>query len=153
MSLWLNATPQILGEGCTLLASIDWLNISCAGKKPDNPLPANQRKRIPEGFFWQVTTAPGREHFVVIASPEPLHAFDDAFAHLEAPRVGEPVVLAHDTAQRFRGVAGLVPSTPSTNDTRLSSLFTTPLLGRETVEGLWARQLTLQNPPLGSSRR
>ena len=122
------------------------------GQTPANPLPANQPVRVPRALYWQVTSLGGREHFVVFASREPVDAFEQAFAGLASPRLGESALAARlstSTAERLRGVGGLVPSAPTGNGgVRFASLFTTPLAGHsEIANGLWIRQLTLQNPP------
>jgi hypothetical protein len=119
------------------------------GSEPANPLPANARITLPGAYRWQVTSAGGREHFIVFASPQPVGAFDQSFARLAAPRVGEPirnVPLPAGTTERLRGVGGLVPADARRNESRLTALFTVPLRGRETADGLWVRQLTLENP-------
>lgn len=122
------------------------------GQRIQNPIPANQAVRLPSDLFWQVTSPGGREHFVVFASPDRVGAFEEAFASLStpiagrAPRDAEP--LPPSTAERLRGVGGLVPAAPTTKGSaRFSSLFTTPLSGtRETARGLWVRRLTVSNP-------
>ena len=122
------------------------------GARVQNPLPANQRIRVPGDMFWQVTSAGGREHFVVFASPDRVAAFEEAFAKLATPGAGraprDAAPLPSATAERLRGVGGLVPAIPPGKaGARFSSLFTTPLSGtRETANGLWVRQLTVENP-------
>jgi serine/threonine protein kinase len=122
------------------------------GQRVQNPLPANQRVRVPGDLYWQVTSAGGREHFVVFASPDRVAAFEEAFASLATPGAGraprDAAPLPAATAERLRGVGGLVSAAPpGTAGPRFSSLFTTPLSGaRETAHGLWVRRLTVQNP-------
>ena len=64
------------------------------GQPRQNPLPAGAQTRVPENFDWQVTTAGGREHFVVFVSPQRVEAFEDAFASLPSPKIGERVTSA-----------------------------------------------------------
>jgi serine/threonine protein kinase len=121
------------------------------GQNPNNPLSANETIRLPGTLSWQVTTSGGREHFVVFVSPERVDAFEREFAGLATPRIGQPaggVPLSATTAERLRGVGGLVPLSNGTSaSARFASLFTTPLgARRETASGLWIRQLTLDNP-------
>jgi serine/threonine-protein kinase len=122
------------------------------GSRVQNPLPANQRVRVPGDMYWQVTSAGGREHFVVFASPDRVAAFEEAFAKLATPSAGrtpsDAAPLPAATAERLRGIGGLVPARRADNAAaRFSSLFTTPLPGaRETAQGLWVRQLTVANP-------
>jgi eukaryotic-like serine/threonine-protein kinase len=67
-------------------------------RRPANPLPANTAIRLPADFFWQVTRPGGREHFVVFASPERVEAFEEAFAALPQPRIGEPPLRSRSCA-------------------------------------------------------
>jgi hypothetical protein len=116
----------------------------------------------------------GKEHFLVFASRERLSAFEEVFRLLPPAREGGPVRLPRDTLEQFRGVGGPPPSTPEKLrgvgglaknavgglakteagqpplTARLYTLFTQPLSGRETVDGLWVRQLTLDN--VGATR-
>jgi serine/threonine-protein kinase len=128
------------------------------GQKLTNPLPPNVAHRIPgrpvdggDEVYWQVTTAGGREHFFVFASPEPQTLFEQMLAVLPSPSADAPVESVPLSAEQLgtlRGVGGLVrpertPTTPS-----LSFPFAKPLAdGPETVQGLWARQITFENPP------
>jgi hypothetical protein len=123
------------------------------GQTLTNPLPANQEVRVPASYNWQVSSAGGKEHFLVFASKERLSAFEDAFRLLPTPRVGgsgQSQRLPPSTIENFRGlrsVGGLTPTEPDrpTPGARFRTLFTQPLSGREVVEGLWVRQLTLDN--------
>ena len=57
--------------------------------------------------------------------------------------------LPAGTAERLRGVGGLVAAPRAADAPRFSSLFTIPLPGtRETAQGLWVRRLTVENPSL-----
>jgi hypothetical protein len=121
------------------------------GQRPANPLPPNQPIHLPAAMYWQVTSPGGHEHFLVFASPERVEAFEQAFAGLPAPRLGAPTTSARlpaSTAERLRSVGGLVPAAQGTaTGVRFASLFTTPLTGdHETANGLWVRQLTVDNP-------
>ncbi|MGH9384779.1 MAG: serine/threonine-protein kinase [Vicinamibacterales bacterium] len=122
------------------------------GSRVQNPLPANQRVRVPGDLYWQVTSAGGREHFVVFASPDRVPAFEEAFAALATPSAGraprDAAPLPSATAERLRGVGGLVSTVPPGQaGARFSSLFTTPMSGRrEAANGLWVRRLTVENP-------
>jgi hypothetical protein len=121
------------------------------GQALRNPLPPRAQVRVPEGVDWQVTSAGGREHFVVFVSTQSVDAFEQAFAKLPSPRVGEPLTsaaLPEGALERLRGVGGLIPARDVPSDVpRFSTLFSTPLTGqRETARGLWIRSLTLDNP-------
>jgi eukaryotic-like serine/threonine-protein kinase len=126
------------------------------GQKVTNPLPAVQPNRLPgerdgQQVYWQVTSAGGREHFLIFASPEPVIAFEKMFATLPRPELNAPVVsakLSRDAVGLLRGVGGLAPaSARPTDGLRLTDQFTTPLgESEETARGIWVRQITLANP-------
>jgi hypothetical protein len=123
------------------------------GQALSNPLPAGRRHEIPglvdgERVTWSVTSAGGREHFLIFASPGPSPVFDRIFATLPRPTVDRPASpVSRDLAGALRGVGGLAkaPALPST--TGLTAEFGVPLPnGAETARGVWVRQLTLENP-------
>jgi hypothetical protein len=120
------------------------------GGMPSNPLAAGPQ-RLPGSVDWEVTSAGGREHFLVVASPEPLLALEGVLARLPAPTVGGPSVVAaplsRDVVGQLRGVGGLAPRPPGTalaSELAGSTLALTP--DTESVKGPWMRQLTLTNP-------
>ena len=60
------------------------------GQSVTNPLPAGQMHRLPgaqagERLSWQVTSAGGREHFIIFANTTPLSSFEQLFAGLPRP--------------------------------------------------------------------
>ena len=121
------------------------------GERQTNPLQASQEVTLPGNTRWRVTSAGEREHFLVFASPDRLESFEQAFARLPSPQENVPVVAAHlpaTTIEGLRSVGGLTPDVSRRNPgTGLSRLFTTPLTNaRESVRGLWVRQITLDNP-------
>ena len=126
------------------------------GQGVSNPLAGALRHRLPgEGtgqrLSWQVTSAGGREHFLVFASPERSPTFDQMFASLPAPAVDTPVQSARLSPEALgvlRGVGGLAPTPAQPGaQLRLARDFATPLAdGQETVRGTWIRQVTLENP-------
>jgi hypothetical protein len=125
------------------------------GREPSNPLPAG-RHRLPgapddEKLYWQVTTAGGREHFVVIASPTRSPMFERMFAGLRSPALNERVSypkLSTDALGVLRSVGGLAVA-PAKEREQLHSTpgFAIPLSDKEeTAQGLWIRQATFDNP-------
>jgi hypothetical protein len=126
------------------------------GQTPTNPLSAGVEHRVPgdvgrDQINWQVTTAGGREHFLIFVSPEELTAFTRMFAALPKPVLGRPIQsapLPPETVGSLRSVGGLVPSTHAqVSGTRLTSQFPTPLgEAEETARGIWVRQFTIDNP-------
>jgi serine/threonine-protein kinase len=124
------------------------------GPRLGSPLPADQEVRLPSGYNWEVSSAGGREHFLVFASREPLTAFAGVFDAMQSPREGAterssriPKSVVKEL--QLRAVGGLQPRIPepatSTREVTLSNLFKLPLAGKEKVEGMWVRQLTLNN--------
>jgi eukaryotic-like serine/threonine-protein kinase len=127
-----------------------------AGQTLGNPLVPGTTHRIPgaegnEEINWQVTSAGGREHFLIFASPEQLPAFDKMFAVLPKPERGRQVQnarLSQEMVRRLRSVGGLTSSAvEQTAAGRLTVQFPTPLGdSEETARGLWVRQFTVENP-------
>ena len=125
------------------------------GREPANPLPAG-RHRLPgliddEKLYWQVTTAGGREHFVVIASPTRSATFERMFAALPSPALNEPVSypkLSTDALGTLRSVGGLaVAPVKERQQLRTTPEFAIPLSDEEeTAQGVWIRQATFDNP-------
>jgi eukaryotic-like serine/threonine-protein kinase len=119
-----------------------------------NPIPGGRPVRLPAGgdspLYWSVTSAGGREHFLIFATPEPLPGFDRMFASLPHPQLNAPVLASPLTTEAvgglLRGVGGLSKA-PHQTGTKLAEQFTTPLpQSVETANGLWVRQITVENP-------
>ena len=119
-----------------------------------NPIAAGRPVRLPAGsgqvpLYWKVTSAGGREHFLIFATPEPLPAFDRMFASLPHPQLNAPILaspLPADAVGVLRGVGGLT-SSPRASAGKLAEQFRTPLpQTAESANGLWVRQITLENP-------
>jgi eukaryotic-like serine/threonine-protein kinase len=121
------------------------------GQPVGNPLPASETHRLPSTVDWEVSSVGGREHFLLIASPEPLATFEKIFAALPRPQVGQSpqsaAALTREVVGQLRGIGGLAPRSNATTPagdvlqtaTRLSS-------GPELVSGPWIRQITFENP-------
>jgi len=126
------------------------------GQQLANPLPPGSRHDIPgvvngERINWQVSSAGGREHFLVFVSPEPPSpAFERMFQSLPRPTAGgapNPQPLPGELAAALRGVGGLKKAPARPAGERISNDFTVPLPDTpETARGVWVRQLTLENP-------
>ncbi len=126
------------------------------GQDVANPLTADARHEIPgqvhgERTFWTVSTAGGREHFLIFASPQPLMpTLERALASLPRPTVDAPIAaqrLPSDLVGMLRGVGGLSKAPARSTDAGLNQSYSVPL--PETAEitrGVWVRQLTLDNP-------
>jgi Domain of unknown function (DUF4384) len=127
------------------------------GQQLTNPLPPGRLHEIPgvvngERLHWQVSSAGGREHFLVFVTPqEPNGAFERMFSALPRPEVGAMVMgqpLNNDLISALRGVGGLA-KTPAKPDVAapLSREYAVPLPAvAEMARGVWVRQFTLENP-------
>lgn len=128
------------------------------GFAASNPLPADAAVDLPgrtDGgdMTWTVTSAGGRETFLIVASPEPVAELEGSVAGLGKPVAGRPVEYAAAPAAaiaRLRGVGGLAPASPSSG-TGLEAgsplARFRALAGRETgVTGVWVREIVLTNP-------
>ena len=126
------------------------------GLESANPLTPGTRHEIPGAangtrLFWEVSSAGGREHFLIFASPQPLSpAFQRVFDGLPRARAGAPVLaepMSGEMASVLRGVGGLVKGPTVSAGPGLRAEFGSPLpTGEETARGVWVRQLTLDNP-------
>ena len=101
--------------------------------------------------YWRVSSAGGREHFLIFASPQPLSpAFQRVFDALPRPSADAPVLaqpLSTDLVGVLRGVGGLAKAPAPAAGPGLRAEFGSPLpSGEETARGVWVRQLTLDNP-------
>src|SRR6185503_603724 len=126
------------------------------GREPANPLSAGPH-RLPglldgDKLYWQVTTAGGREHVVVIVSPTRSAMFERMFASLPSPVLNRPVEypkLSSAALSALRSVGGLAvtPQQPDNPQLRATPGFAIPLTGKEeTTQGVWIRQATFENP-------
>lgn len=80
----------------------------------NNPLPSGDR-RLPgtlrgRSFGWQVTSAGGEEHVMVLRSPEPIDELETTLALLPGASTEATVSLGSRVRQTLRGMAGLAPS-------------------------------------------
>lgn len=120
-----------------------------------NPLPANRKHVLPgsidgEPRDWQVTTPGGREHLLVLASPERLIEFEAELNALPRPREGQMAMEIPQSAKvRLRGIGGLVDAPDRAADGTAGRLFemAESLAGEtEVVQGAWVRRIELENP-------
>lgn len=124
----------------------------------DNPLPADTTLVLPGTVggrenAWTVTSQGGREHFLVVASPEPVAELEAELRTLPAPRPGRPIQYASvgaESLERLRGAGGLTELAPDV--ARVAPRSATferfrALAGREDdVRGVWVRHIVLENP-------
>lgn len=127
-----------------------------ASRGTRNPIAAGTPQRLPgsqgaEALTWQVTSAGGRETFLVLASRSPLAPVADVAATI--PEAGTDAAVAYRTLPatalaRLRGVGGVVAAPPLRAATRTGIL---PALARDLAvspEGraIWMRLVVLENP-------
>ena len=123
-----------------------------------NPLPADSSLVLPGRIggrenAWTVTSRGGREHFLIVVSPEPVAELERDLASLPAPEPGRSIEYAAVGAasmERLRGAGGLSevssPVSPTPAARSVIDRFRA-LAGREDdVHGLWVRQIVLENP-------
>ena len=125
-----------------------------------NPLPAETTVLLPgvdaerRQNYWSVTSAGGREHLMVLASPERLVEFEAEMMKLRRPEPGvNAMAIPDETMTRLRGtrgLGGLVQATrPAPAPEKASHLFemAEKLAGaKEQVTGPWLRRVDLENP-------
>lgn len=122
-----------------------------------NPLPKDAMVMLPGTrgggeVAWTVTSRGGREHLLVVASPEPVADLEAELSSLPAPIPGHPISYARvapETMGRLRGMGGVsdvsarsARSGPADVFERIRSLAG----GEQGVHGTWVRQITLENP-------
>jgi len=119
----------------------------------EHHLPGTRRGRV---AYWEITTAGGREHLLLVASRERLVTFENAALGLARPTrdavsATAPAPIDAQAMIELRGMGGFVEENGSAPARALSkSLFemAEPLRNeRESVRGVWIRKLTLENPP------
>jgi hypothetical protein len=122
-----------------------------------NPLSAGALHELPgrerDGTrtrSWQVTSAGGREHLLLLASPTRLVEFEAEMSALARPLPGQAALHLSPTARmRLRGIGGLGDAPPpaaSRSADRIFDLARELASQKETVTGVWLRQIVLENP-------
>ena len=120
------------------------------------PISHAQMVRLPgtkdgQQLFWKVTSVGGQEHFFLYVTPQRLVEFEQLLASLPRAELGRTVdslPLSTSAIGVLRGVGGLsaVSSAAPSTGNELAEL---PLLSdqNESAVGVWARQVSFQNPP------
>ncbi len=119
-----------------------------------NPLPPGRAQRLPgprggRDLFWQVTSAGGVEHFVIVASPTRLPLLEAEIRSLPPPELGALAApLPAAAAQRLRGIGGLAasPRRPTASSGRIAEVLEHLEARTERVRGPWVRRFDLRNP-------
>jgi serine/threonine-protein kinase len=131
-----------------------WLLFPLPGLELRNPLEPGELHRLPgkragKPFEWTVTSVGGREHLLVVASPNRLTEFEADM--LALPKAGsEGYAQLSDRARRhLRGIGGLEEGSGKGGAAASDRLFDMAArLGSrsEQVKGVWVRQVDLENP-------
>jgi Protein kinase domain/Domain of unknown function (DUF4384) len=121
-----------------------------------NPLSADSTNILPGPVDgrengWIVTSRGGREHFLVVASPEPVAALEAELGRVPDAEPGRRVrddPAPASSPDPLRGVGGIAPLGADPGPRRAGTLERfARLAGRETgVRGTWVREVTLVNP-------
>ncbi len=122
-----------------------------------NPIAAGATVRMPgtragKESGWVVTSRGGHEHFLVVASPQPVPELEAELATLPAVSPDRPISYARVGAaplDKLRGVGGVadlpVSAGSASRGTEVFGKFRA-LAGQEQgVRGVWVRQVTLRN--------
>ncbi|NNE07476.1 MAG: protein kinase [Gemmatimonadetes bacterium] len=135
-----------------------------------NPIRAGESHRLPgnrseRAVNWQVTSAGGREHFILITSPRPVSDVEAAIADLPASEFGREVEFAplpREAGRRLRGIGGAVEAHPGTavpvrdgKDGSAGEAGSGPVAGlvdrlslrAEGIRGVWYREIVLESAP------
>jgi eukaryotic-like serine/threonine-protein kinase len=120
--------------------------------EPRNPLGPGRHvlpgTRDGTPLSWTVDTPGGREHLLVLASPERLAEYEAEMRALARP--GEVAVALPEAARlRLRGIGGLGTSPESAPSRSAGTLFEMAqrlAANSEVVSGVWLRRIELANP-------
>lgn len=123
-----------------------------------NPLPADAYHRLPgsiggEKQDWEVSSAGGREQFLLVTSPERLSEFEADIKDLARPQLGEVGGYAMITGdvltrgvQKFMQVPANVETSASNAAELIFERADVLLAEGDGIRGAWIRKLELQNP-------
>lgn len=121
-----------------------------------NPMPAGRTHVLPgtlggRSRSWVVNTAGGREHLLLLASPDRLVEFEAGLSRLPRPEPGGLVMEIPDSVKiRLRGIGALgdadARSGPSSSAERLFALAERLAGTSENAVGAWLRRIDLDNP-------
>jgi serine/threonine protein kinase len=123
------------------------------GLDQENPLPANATHLLPgkregKNLSWAVDSPGGREHLMVLASPERLVEFENEMKGLARP--GEIAVALPERAMiSLRGIGSLSESPIANQQRSAGRLFEMAhemAATSEVVHGVWMRRIDLENP-------
>jgi hypothetical protein len=156
LGLWIEASTAVHAYVVTVDDRGEkYLLFPIPGGKLENPLAPGRRHQLPgaignEQHLWQVSSAGGREHFLLVASPTALTEFEPMLRALPSPEPGREISYGRvpdDVIGQLRGIGKLVTA-PKTAESASPWFAAFDELPREAeqVQGAWIRQLTLVNP-------
>lgn len=130
-----------------------------AGLDLRNPLPPGVRHRLPgragdRQMTWAVTSAGGREAFLVIASRHPLEDLERDIAGLPRAEAGRPITyppVSVQTLEKLRGIGGLAPDEvplAGTQSSRLAGIARSLAADAARDSGIWTWEIELENPSI-----
>lgn len=121
-----------------------------------NPVQASRRHRLPgsrggEDLSWQVSSAGGEEHLLVIASPTPLAELEELLRDVPSATDGEVtyIPVPETVIAALRGIGGLTVDKNLGTTVASDSLFSQVRFlvdGEESSQGVWIRRIDLKNP-------
>jgi hypothetical protein len=124
---------------------------------PYRPLAANREWRLPltvegEPQYMRVTTAGGKERFLLVASCEPLEEFEADLARIPRSKLDEAPRLGNAAVSKLRGIAAVRPADPGTPPSTAAPGLLTDLedsiwAGQPSSVGVYRRSFVFENPP------
>jgi tRNA A-37 threonylcarbamoyl transferase component Bud32 len=125
--------------------------------KDGKPLAPSRAHWLPgpsegENNSWLISSAGGREQFVLLASPERVPEFEELVKDLPTPVPGSLAQAARvpeSLSMKLRGVGGLVTTAPGRTDGRVLRWFEEfdeLRGGRETAKGTWTKRVAFEKP-------
>jgi hypothetical protein len=122
-----------------------------ADHQPDNPLAPAKEHRLPGdvGVDWSVSSAGGREHFVIMVNPVRVDAVEAFVRSIPGAAEGRtPATITTRDIGVLRSVGGLVKDNKTIATASAPALLwfeeASELTGqRETASGPWMRRLTV----------
>lgn len=131
-----------------------------SGFDAGNPLRAQVKHRLPgrlrgEEQAWEVTSAGGKEQFLVVASRQPVAELEAELSRHPEAAPGRPLEVAEGTLLRLRGIGGVAPrqAAPSAGAGTLPGLMRDLSQAGGAAGGLQVRLFELENPAPGTGGR
>ncbi len=128
-----------------------------AGLEQQNPLSPGETHRLPGKLAgkeqsWLITSAGGRERFLLVASRQPLKDLERRIAamqHAEAGRRVASTPAPPGSGELLRGAGGMTDSLPRPSDAsggRLSDITRSLGAAAQARKDVWTWQIELENP-------